>query len=99
MIAKAQEKGVIMLLLPTDTVAATAEFAADAEMPAGVVSPPFPSPERHGAARWTSAPSETVSEINVILRRRPWRRHRGVERPHGRVFEFDHGHPSTMDRP
>ena len=74
MIAKAQEKGV-KLLLPTDTVAAT-EFAADAEsrvVPTGAIPDDMEG---------LDIGPETVA---AVLQRRPWRRHRGVERPHGRV--------------
>ena len=92
MIQKAKDRGV-QLLLPTDTVAAAAGPA-----PPIAAAPPGPGarggfprrrrqpggphrrhPRRHGG------PGHRPRDHPHLLRRRPGRRHRGVERPHGRV--------------
>ncbi len=75
MMEKAKDKGV-KLLLPVDTVCA-AEFSADAKPVAGGRRG---HPRRHAWA-WTSAPRPSP----LYSDGREGRRHRHLERPHGRV--------------
>ena len=74
MVEKAKEKGV-KLLLPVDTVCADA-FAPDAKQPGGEGRP---DPRR------LAGPGHRPGDREAVLRRRGGRRHRHLERPHGRL--------------